>query len=33
MVPSNAYPIHREMRALVYSALTSSYASGSHDRG
>jgi CubicO group peptidase (beta-lactamase class C family) len=33
LVPSNAYPIHREMRALVYSALTSSYASGLHDRG
>jgi CubicO group peptidase (beta-lactamase class C family) len=28
LVPSNAYPIHREMRAMVYSALTSSYAPG-----
>jgi len=26
LVPSNAYPIHRQMRGFVYSALTSSYA-------
>jgi CubicO group peptidase (beta-lactamase class C family) len=33
LVPSNAYPIHREMRALVYSALTSSYQANADHRG
>ncbi|HEX4195854.1 MAG TPA: serine hydrolase domain-containing protein [Caulobacteraceae bacterium] len=33
LVPSNAYPIHRQMRALVYSALTRSYRANADNRG